>query len=401
MNYELGYYTVNGKKYTSKLLAILDAQQSDADISWYFYQDVFRKVNWKLEPEQSLDELYKLRALQIREKYDYVIIWASGGADSNNVVRTFLNNNIHIDEIIAMAPMNGLNNWNWTTEDLSVANTVSETKFALFPMLDEIANRSPNTKITISDIFDDMLSFKDDEWLYDSTGHLVGPNPSVFGRLDKFPHLVKLDEQGKKIGNVFGIDKPVVVFNPNNPNEMALGLSDIPSTIPRPCFRHAGHNAERVLFYHSHEMPEIMVKQAHVVARALFMPDNKAILEASQIKLKTTDTLGTLFTPDRRNRITAKHTYQRGIVPYIYPTTYTKDLFQCVKVDTESGFFPKNNDWLFELHSNTRLVEMIKSNFTDLYKTLKPKYLNEHRSGFKPFFQAHLIGNRSNFESIT
>jgi hypothetical protein len=147
-------------------------------------------------------------------------------------------------------------------------------------------------------------------------------------------------------------------------------------------------------------MPEIMIKQAHVVGKALFMPDNKPILEAARNNLKTTDTLGTLFTPDRRNRTSAKHIYQRGIVPYIYPTTYTKDLFQCIKVDTESGFFPKNNDWLFELHSNTRLVEMIKSNFMDLYKTLKPKYLNPHRSGFKPLFQAHLIGNISKFESI-
>jgi hypothetical protein len=400
MNYELGYYSVNGKKYTSKLLAILDAQQSDADISWYFYQDLFAKVNWKQEPEQSLDELYKLRALQIREKYDYVIIWASGGADSNNVVRTFLNNNIRIDEIIAMAPMNGLNNWNWNTEDRSVANTVSETKFALFPLLDEVANKSPNTKITINDIFDDMLSFKDDEWLYDSTGHMAGPVASVFGRLDKFPHLVKLDEQGKKIACVYGIDKPVVKFHHTNSNELVLFLSDVPSTIARPCFRHAGHNAERVLFYHSHEMPEIMVKQAHVVAKALFMPNNKVILDAVQNQLKATGTLGVLFTPDRRNRHSSKDIYQRGIVPYIYPTTYTKDLFQCVKVDTENGFFPKNNDWLFELHSNTRLVEMIKSNFLDLYKMLKPKYLNPHGSGFRPFFQAHFIGNRSKFESI-
>jgi len=405
MKTDLGYYNVNGKKFSSKLLAILEAQKSDSDLSWYFYQDIFSKVNWKQEPEESLDELYRQRALQIREKYDYIVVWVSGGADSNNVIRSFLNNNIYIDEIISIAPINGLNNWRWNSEDRSVANTISETKFALFPILDEIKNKSPNTKITMYDLFDEMLSFKDDEWLYNSTGHFIGPGQSILGRLDKFPHLVKLDEQGKRIGSVFGIDKPTIMFNPYKQSELILFLSDLPSGIPRECFKHTDNNAERVLFYHTHEMPKIMVKQAHTVAKSLFLPINKDILISVQNYFKAKDNsynnpLDRLFRPDRRQRISYKDTYQRGIVPYIYPTTHTKNLFQCIKLDNENGFFPKLNDWMFELHGNTRIVDMMKSNFMDFYKILKPKYLNEQKSGYRAFWQAYAIGDQTQFEII-
>ena len=52
-----GHYVVDGKVYTDKIVAILEAQRTNKDMSWYFYQDVFSKVNWQIEPELSLQEL--------------------------------------------------------------------------------------------------------------------------------------------------------------------------------------------------------------------------------------------------------------------------------------------------------------------------------------------------------
>jgi len=49
---------------------------------------------------ESLDFLYALRARQLREKYDYLVLYFSGGADSTNILKTFIDNNIFLDEIV-------------------------------------------------------------------------------------------------------------------------------------------------------------------------------------------------------------------------------------------------------------------------------------------------------------
>ena len=51
---------------------------------------------------KDIDELYRQRAHQLRDKYDYVVLWFSGGADSNNVLNSFIDNDIKIDEVVSM-----------------------------------------------------------------------------------------------------------------------------------------------------------------------------------------------------------------------------------------------------------------------------------------------------------
>ena len=136
-----GYYVVNNKIYTDKIKAILDAQQTSADIAWNFFRDTFDKVQWTVEPTLSLQELYRIRAQQIRDKYDYVIVRVSGGADSTNIIWSFLNNGIHVDEVITDAPLSGLNNFDWNDKDTSASNTISEIKFVTFPLLEKIRKK--------------------------------------------------------------------------------------------------------------------------------------------------------------------------------------------------------------------------------------------------------------------
>mgnify|MGYP003340982422 FL=1 len=67
---------------------------------FYYYDKEFINVDWAKEPQQSLKELYRLRAEQIRNEYEYVIIPYSGGYKSSLILETFYYNNIHIDEIL-------------------------------------------------------------------------------------------------------------------------------------------------------------------------------------------------------------------------------------------------------------------------------------------------------------
>ena len=90
------YYDAENNIY----LTHLDAVASRKQCWFYYYDDILSKVPWKIEPTETLETLYKLRAQEIRDTYDYVILCFSGGSDSLNVLETFYYNNIHIDEIV-------------------------------------------------------------------------------------------------------------------------------------------------------------------------------------------------------------------------------------------------------------------------------------------------------------
>jgi len=52
------YYDDLGQKYYNKF----DALRSGRKINLYFYDKEFSEFNWKVEPKESLSELYRLRA---------------------------------------------------------------------------------------------------------------------------------------------------------------------------------------------------------------------------------------------------------------------------------------------------------------------------------------------------
>jgi hypothetical protein len=387
MLYETGYYLVNNKKYVNKIEAVLEAQKTLTEVSWWYHNDIFDRVNWLQEPETTLDTFYKMRAQQIRNKYDYIIIMCSGGADSTNVVKTFLNNNIHVDEVIGGGPMSGLRNWNWNDKDCSVNNTISETKYALLPLMDEIAKKFPKTKVTFNDYFEQIVDYKTDEWLY-KCQDWINPVVNAKGRLDKFPHIVKLAEQGKRIGVVWGIDKPVVTYKQNG--DLYTKIGDLGVNVADAPFDQDYPNVDRVLFYWTPDMPEMLVKQSHVVAKYVHMKEN----------LWIADTMKKLLdpkywpTPTNPNPNDFKGEYQRGIVPAIYPTTYDT-VFQCQK--SRASFMPLQHDWFYTLHKDTRIHQMIDSDFKLFYKSIHPKYLKPTGNGFQMFSLGYKIGHYTQF----
>jgi len=415
MKTDTGYYKVNNQIFSNKILAILEAQKTGAEVEWNFFDEVFTKVNWLEEPTTSLKEFYRMRALQIREEYDYVIIFCSGGADSTNVVKSFLDNGIHVDEVIAQAPLEGLKNWDWNNVDRSTENTVSETKFAQLPLMHEIATKYPNVRTTLVDSFQDIINPKTDEWLLDCQGDVINTWTHTHGRLDKFPRLVEMAENGKKIAAVMGIDKPVLIFGPNGDIFSVFG--DVPVNLPKSPFRTPYPNVDRKLFYWSHEMPLMPIKQSHVVARELFKPENKHVLQAAldftrsrrqqmQASATTQQAVGiinpngyrTLYTKNKPADYNPFSEYERGIVPFIYPDTYQKDLFQAHKIDPGHTFFARNHDWFHVLHGKTRAQELFESDFMNFYKTIDPKYLNNQKTGFMRCRKMYRIGNVNDFK---
>lgn len=425
MKNDIGYYSVNNVHYDNKFDAVLAAQLTQAEIKWNFFDEEFSTVNWAQEPELSLNQLYRIRAQQIRDKYDYVVVFCSGGADSTNVIRTFLDNNIHVDEVIALAPLSGLNNWNFDKNNLSEHNTISETKFALFPLLNEIASRNPNIKITINDFFEEMTKYKDEQWTFNACGNIVTALTAHFTDVLKFNHIDKLVQQGKRVGLVYGTDKPVIRIGENGDLYLAfvdagINYLNMPGDRVHP-------NVDRVLFYWSSDLPEMLVKQAHIVAKAIHLPGNEHLVDYLKFRPKAVST-GTFqdyinqqvsnglnpttkddilkeYMPgngklDSTTKFTGKSIFQRTIVPFIYPTTYTKDLFQCQKVDSDAGFFTTDQNWVHELHKNTRISDMILAGVKMLYSSISPKYLNINGTGFTNYYKLYKYGNVKDFAPV-
>jgi hypothetical protein len=407
MKTEIGYYSANGINFsTNKVAAILEAQRTGTDIKWHYHDDILNSVDWTLEPTASLDQLYKIRAQQIRDAYDYVIVFCSGGADSTNVIRTFMDNNIHVDEVVAMIPESGIKNWDWDDKNVSPTNIMSETKYAQYPILHEVSVRKPETKITITDIFKDMLNVESDAWIYESEGDMMDLGNYSYGKLDSLPYLVDMAEKGVRIAAVWGTDKPIITIRDND--ILAATLVDSPIYLPKYPFKNVYPNVDRVLFYWTQDMPQLMIKQAHVVAREMLKPENAIIYQAcmdlSKQKQQTVagsadDILNNFKNPTIKpaGYYSPKTVFQRGVVPFIYSATWTNKVFQVNKFELSQTFLPAFSNWMPELHSGSRLIQLIESDFKSFYSKISPKYLNPSRTGFKVCVKLFPIGNKNNF----
>jgi hypothetical protein len=94
-----GYYRVGKKFFYKKYGAAIESDNTMQPISWDFHRSAFECVINNPNINLNLLDLYKERAQQLRDSYDYLILAYSGGSDSDNMLKTFLYNNIKIDEI--------------------------------------------------------------------------------------------------------------------------------------------------------------------------------------------------------------------------------------------------------------------------------------------------------------
>jgi hypothetical protein len=362
INKKLGYYQVNGQIFQHKRDAMIMASQTKSEVQWFFNNETYDRCNWEKEPDVSLERLYHIRAQQIRDQYDYVIVMASGGADSTNVIYSFLKNGIHIDEIIASAPMSGLRDWKWSDSDLRPENLISETKFAQFPLLDEIRNNWPNVKITINDYFEDILNYQTDEII--NSGSFWMNLSSAKHYLEKFSHIKNLAESGKRIAKIYGTDKPILyksqtgnIYSLIQDGTVGIGLH-ASTRIDYP-------NLEPVFFYFTPDLPEIIIKMSHVVANWMYLPGNEKALN-----LMATANMSKA----QQNSIERISQYHRTITPIIYPALGKFDVFQTYKGLTGIAFLDAD-EWFVKLHGNTYAAQRIISDVNNFMNSVDQKFV--------------------------
>jgi hypothetical protein len=158
LNRKYGLWIVNGIEFDSKYQALLHATRNNIkDIKFWYHDDIFASVDVTQLSKTPLSLLYKERAQQLRDSYDYLILYYSGGADSHNILRTFLDNNIKIDEICVKWPKQLIDGkfYHINATDTTASNIWSEWNYGIMPVLKWIKQHHSNIKITIKDYVSD------------------------------------------------------------------------------------------------------------------------------------------------------------------------------------------------------------------------------------------------------
>lgn len=286
MNKKIGYYTVGNQIFEKKIQALIYATKifnalktngklidPKTLVKWNFNDDVFSQYDWTKEPDESLKQLYYKRARYLREKYDYIVISYSGGSDCHNIVTAFLEQGLHIDELVVVSLDKGAYDVSIDEKNTSaVFSHASENKFQAIPRLKEIKDKSPGTNIKYVDmtnlVFDVFSKNKDASWILNMREEL---NPVDVTRYNYsyFPEFRKTLDRFQNVGVLVGIDKPRIIIDSDTKFVYTRFLDRLTNIIPIKEYIQEYTNTTVEFFYWSPDACDVLCKQAHVVKKWL------------------------------------------------------------------------------------------------------------------------------------
>lgn len=263
-----GMYYVGNRMFCSKLEAVMHSRSTGQPVHWRFQPDTLKQYDWTQEPTQSLWELYTERAHQLRNRFDYIMLMYSGGADSNNVLDAFERNNIPIDEIRIGYAGN--------TSDLETLRIDQnrELYYAAIPKARALQKKWPRLKITVANMKSIMIDHVTQQNDMIHFGNNMSWNPwqrvrfgiSMLNTKDWLPKISK-DNQvcilwGKDKTNVFKVNgRYCVQFIDRQLNANFEPLPD---------------NCSHEYFYWSADSVPMIIKQGHVLKNFFRQADYNA-----------------------------------------------------------------------------------------------------------------------------
>ena len=371
-----GFYVVKNKIFARRLAALKEASQSSTDISWNFNNEVFSKIDWTKSTGINITELYRMRAQQLRDKYDYLIVAWSGGADSTTIVDSFLKNNILLDEIAIAWPVTQSHGKYTPNASIDATNMISEWDFTIKPKIDYIRKNYPHVKITVCDYLQEDINIVED---LEDTFNIVEKHSYIsikkFRALDSL--LEKRTEQYKNIACLCGI-APVEPVLLDNIYFAVYFYDNMMNSLVKSDYR-LNNTPRRVeFFYSTPDLPEIMQEQAHLLYNYFNdNPSRRSILPT--MKLQSDQT----FVSTSKGQGESLRHIRKMLV---YPEWDLK-IFQVVKPEMQVGL----NEWYSWFYNNPHSKE-----FTDPWVSackseqalIDPKYMvfkNNHVVNYKLF----------------
>ena len=286
-----GYWQANGKYFDIKVNAILEAQSTDSEVTFHYNDQAWDQADWTVEPKSSLEDLYLQRARDLRSKYKTLILRFSGGADSMNILRTFVDNNIKID-VIVVNEYYGLNN-----DDRNTHPGSAEKLAITLPFLDSLQKQGvefERLELDNSKFFN--LLGRDPDWIFRFNMPRFRLVELSAPRTVLHPELQKYNCPETCV--ITGMDKPSVFCTHEKIWEFKI--PDLFS-----CLSDPGHSLMiQEPFYWTADLPELMIKQCHVIKNWAKVNPGK-------------------WPKYGDNNTTVRHTRKKEwLVPLIYPKYY-------------------------------------------------------------------------------
>ena len=348
---KLGYWLVNGsQKFSNKNAALEKCTKiKTKDIRYCLEEERFGQADWSNDPEISLTELYRLRAQQIRDSYDYVVLTYSGGSDSTNILHSFFSNGIKPDEVISFM----LEGKDFSKEGTTFNKEITFNQQAVKDHV--LKNGIKYSTVDISGFYNTI--FNNEHWCYET-----GINRAYItaranaARIDRFRKIV---DSGKKACIVYGLEKPAISVDKQN-NFYAYFL-DIPlqQYVLNIMYDHDYNGLTQERFYVSGDMPELTIKQSHVVADYFlgkFKADSKNMLE-----------LGSNF--DFKN-------YKEIVMDLLYSHSF--DQRRCFTVGKSTFITGLRDDWLLSLPDHDDRKKNVFNGWYNISKNIDPSFFNRH-----------------------
>lgn len=345
---EFGFYKVSNLEFFSKVEALEVAHRINQPITFHYNDEIFSSYNWTKEPIENISQLYKKRVMQIVNEYDYVVLFYSGGADSHNMLMTFVESGIQPNEIVSFHSYEG------DPDKMSVANR--ETFETAIPWVQHLKNTgklSESIHHRIIDLTQVILDFsKSIEW--SNFRYYINTVPSINNVARS--HLRKsikewqqIIDSGKKLALVWGHDKPRVA---QRNGQWIAEFVDVIDNCRSGWLQMENPNGwYDELFYSSPKLPEIVIKQSHIVKNYLSVcPDNDPKI--------TKDVTG-LGQHDRKNK--TWWLTQDGLSSIIYPhfnpnLYYEPKPMNSIHSKRDTWFYNKSE---FSINYNSEINKLI------------------------------------------
>lgn len=263
-----GIYSCNGKFFLNKIEAIFEANKSNSFIHWDYHDNIFKDHKWDLEPQLSLNDLYRDRALQLREAYDHLVLFYSGGVDSWNILNSFIKNKIKLDEIYMFGAFEAEEKENHILGVSREPGYYTREVLQTLPLVKKLVENK-KIKLNVFDWTRHIISAANDkDWFY-TAGVRFDPTCMVRSKFHKiFREHNELVHRGKKVGFVYGVDKPRLLRDDDNIYFAFLDVIMTTGTLPTNDIVGEYWETDEY-FYWTPNMPELAIKQSHVVVNWL------------------------------------------------------------------------------------------------------------------------------------
>ena len=363
-----GVYRVGDLKFYSKLEAIECMQKTGIHLHWDFNEAVFDSYNWTVEPTENILKLYCQRAQQLRDKYDYIILMYSGGADSATVLESFVDNDIKLDEVVSHI------NYNATGDKSSWMNT--EVFNVAAERMEQVKQKYPYIKYRLLDLTELILDhFQENktnfDWIYKSNMYL-NPNCACKESLPlKIKEWADIIHSGKKLCMLWGHDKPRIHYDNGRFSMRFIDFIDSGPTV-KSIAGQQPYTDE--LFYWTPDLPNLVIKQAHLIKNYLSTP------EVNKLPFISTEKSDLAFITIKNKKYWLSN---HGMHKLIYPN-WNIDTFAIGK--NSSIIFTPRDSWFFNLEQSHQakktwqvglekfwqvIPDYWKNNTKDLSKSIK------------------------------